>query len=258
MSHATCFNSLVSNSLVSNISERPAQTSSLSCALRTLVAGIALAAASVAGAADIKPERNATIRAMSGAVPLAALDRNSTALIVIDFQNEYFTGKMPIPDGDKALANAQRLVEFADKQGLPVFQVQHVAPAGSAVFALDGDTVKFHPEMQPRDRDTVVQKRNVSVFVGTDIDQQLKAKGIKTVIVAGLMTHACIAGAARDAAPLGYQVIVASDASATRAITRADGTTIDKDSLHRAALAEIEDTFGDVMKTDEITRLPLR
>ncbi|MGO1070359.1 cysteine hydrolase family protein [Lysobacter sp. CA199] len=237
---------------------RLAKTFALPTALRALAAGVTLAVASIANAAEPVSARSATIRAMSGAVPLASLDRKSTALIVIDFQNEYFSGKMPIADGEKAMANARRLIEFADKEDLPVFQIQHIAPAGSAVFALDGDTVKFHPKMQPRARDIVVQKRNVSVFAGTDIDQQLKARGIKTVLVAGLMTHACVAGAARDAAPLGYQVVVASDASATRAITRVDGDTIDKDSLHRAALAEIEDTFGDVMKTEQITRLPLR
>jgi nicotinamidase-related amidase len=98
----------------------------------------------------------------------------------------------------------------------------------------------------------------VSVFASTDLDQRLKAANIKTLVIAGLMTHACVAGAARDAVPLGYQVVVASDASATRAIARANGDTIDKDSLHRAALAEIEDTFGDVMTTSEITHLPLR
>ncbi|MCA3233376.1 MAG: isochorismatase family protein, partial [Cupriavidus sp.] len=63
---------------------------------------------------------------------------------------------------------------------------------------------------------------------------------------------------ARDAVPLGYHVVVASDASATRDITRADGRTVGKDALHEAALAEIEDTFGDVMTTAAITQLPLR
>jgi len=103
----------------------------------------------------------------------------------------------------------------------------------------------------------------VSVFSSAnsfkpELDKQLKAKGIKTVVIAGLMTHACVAGAARDAAPLGYNVVVASDASATRDITRANGEKINKDDLHRAALAEIEDTFGYVMTTAEIERLPLR
>ncbi|MCP6374029.1 isochorismatase family protein, partial [Klebsiella pneumoniae] len=79
-------------------------------------------------------------RAMSGIGTLDHLDPKTTALIVIDFQKEYSTGKMPIPDGAKAAENAKKLIAFADKNKMPVFQVQHVTPAGSAVFAVDGDT----------------------------------------------------------------------------------------------------------------------
>ncbi|KAB0469971.1 cysteine hydrolase family protein [Ralstonia insidiosa] len=219
---------------------------------------MSLSAAVVANASAAQPNPHPTIRAMSGIGTLDHLDPKTTALIVIDFQKEYSTGKMPIPDGAKAAENAKKLIAFADKNKMPVFQVQHVTPAGSAVFAVDGDTVKFMPGMEPRTSDILVKKDTVSVFASSDIDKQLKARGIKTVVIAGLMTHACVAGAARDAAPLGYNVVVASDASATRDITRANGDKINKDDLHRAALAEVEDTFGYVMKTAEIERLPLR
>ncbi|MCO5397557.1 cysteine hydrolase family protein [Ralstonia soli] len=219
---------------------------------------MSLTAAVVPTAPAAQPNPHPTIRAMAGAGTLDHLDPKTTALVVIDFQNEYSTGKMPIPDGAKAAANAKKLIAFADKNKMPVFQVQHVTPAGSAVFAIDGDSVQFQPGMEPRATDIVVKKDTVSVFASSDIDRQLKARGIKTLVIAGLMTHACVAGAARDAAPLGYGVVVASDASATRDITRANGHAIDKDSLHRAALAEVEDTFGDVMTTSEITHLPLR
>jgi len=226
--------------------------------LKLAAFGLPLATATTANAATTQAADHPTIRAMSGATPLDHLDPKTTALVVIDFQNEYFTGKMPIPDGKKAMANAQRLIEFADKAKMPMFQIQHIAPAGSAVFAIDGDTVKFHPGLTPRAQDIVLQKKTVSVFASTDIDRRLKALNIKTVVIAGLMTHACVAGAARDAAPLGYQVVVASDASATRAITRVGGEAIDEKTLHRAALAEVEDTFGDVMSTSQIVNLPLR
>lgn len=199
-----------------------------------------------------------TIRAMSGATPISELAAGKSALLVIDFQNEYFTGKMPIPDGASALANTQKLIKFADNNKIPVYHVQHVAPTGSAVFAIDGETVKFHPDMQPRTQDVVLQKSTVSVFGSTDLDSRLKKAGIKNLIISGLMTHACVAGAARDAAPLGYNVVVASDASATRAITRVNGDSVDKDSLHKSALAEVEDTFGDVMTTAQILSLPVR
>lgn len=210
--------------------------------------------ASSAATADNHP----TIRAMSGATPVDHLPAGKSALVVIDFQNEYFSGRMPIPDGAAALAKTRELITFADSHKIPVYHVQHVAPAGSPVFAIDGQTVKFHPDMQPRPQDVVLQKSTVSVFASTDLDQQLKNAGIQTLIISGLMTHACVAGAARDAAPLGYTVIVASDASATRAITRANGVSIDKDSLHKAALAEVEDTFGDVLSTAQIVKLPVR
>lgn len=210
--------------------------------------------ASTGAIADSHP----TIRAMSGATPVDHLPAGKSALIVIDFQNEYFSGRMPVPDGAAALAKTRELITFADSHKIPVYHVQHIAPAGSAVFAIDGETVKFHKDMQPRPQDVVLQKSTVSVFASTDLDQQLKKAGIQTLIISGLMTHACVAGAARDAAPLGYNVIVASDASATRAITRANGVSIDKDSLHKAALAEVEDTFGDVLGTAQIVKLPVR
>jgi nicotinamidase-related amidase len=210
--------------------------------------------ASAGALADTHP----TIRAMAGAAPVNQLPAGKTALLVIDFQNEYFTGKMPIPDGAAALANTRELIDFADDHHMPVFHIQHIAPAGSAVFAEGGETVKFHPDMQPRAQDVVLQKTTVSVFGSTDLDKRLKSAGIENLIISGLMTHACVAGAARDAAPLGYNVLVASDASATRAITRVSGEAIDKDALHKAALAEVEDTFGDVMTTAQIIKLPVR
>ncbi|MGU9803890.1 cysteine hydrolase family protein [Pseudomonas sp. PICF6] len=223
---------------------------------RRLLAACAFSSivASTGALADAHP----TIRAMAGAEPVNQLPAGKTALLVIDFQNEYFTGKMPIPDGAAALANTRELIDFADDHHMPVFHIQHIAPAGSAVFAEGGETVKFHPDMQPRAQDVVLQKTTVSVFGSTDLDKRLKSAGIENLIISGLMTHACVAGAARDAAPLGYNVLVASDASATRAITRVSGEAIDKDALHKAALAEVEDTFGDVMTTAQIIKLPVR
>ena len=204
---------------------------------------------------DTHTNTHATIRAMSGATVVDHIDPAHTALLVIDFQQEYFAGRMPIPDGASAMRQAQHLLAWADQHQMAVVQVQHIAPEGSAVFALQGDTMGFVPEMAPRAQDLVVQKRNVSVFVGTDIDVQLRAKHIQCLVIAGLMTHACVAGAARDAAALGYQVIVASDACATRTIVRANGDVVDSAALHSAALAEIEDTFGDVLTTQQIMAL---
>lgn len=216
--------------------------------------------AAVAPAAAAEPA-HPTIRHMAGATPIDALQADKTAVLVIDFQNEYFPGgRMVIPDGASALENTRRLIKAADAKGIRVIHVQHVLPAGAPLFAEGGKTVQFHPDMQPRSGETVVQKDNVSVFAGASaavMDKTLKEAGIDTLIVTGLMTHACVSGAARDAAaaPRGYRVIVSSDATATRDLQLATGTRIDHKTLHAASLATVEDTYGDVMTTDAIIGL---
>ena len=197
-----------------------------------------------------------TIRTMAGASAPESLNPAKTALLVIDFQKEYFDGRMPVPDGVQALANAKRLIGKADASGMPVYHIQHVTPAGAPIFAEDGETVAFHPDITPAPHHKTVRKSSVSVFPTTDIDAQLKADGVKTLIVTGLMTHACVAGATRDAVPLGYDVIVAADACATRDITGPDGKTVPHAELHRSSLVTLADTFADILDTDAILALP--
>lgn len=199
-----------------------------------------------------------TIRTIGGAAAPESLDPAKTALLAIDFQNEYFSGRMPIPDGEEALANARRLIERADTEGMKVYHVRHVTPAGSPVFAEDSATSAFHPGIEPAANHAVVRKSSVSVFASTDLGGQLKNAGIDTLVIAGLMTHACVAGAARDAVPLGFNVIVAADACATRDLDTGNGEVVSHAVLHRASLATIDDTFGDILTTDEVLALPRR
>ena len=169
---------------------------------------------------------------------------------------------MVIPDGVAALHQARRVVQFADANGIRVIHVQHVLPAGAPLFAQGSVNAAFHRDMQPRKGEAVVQKDNVSVFAGASaavLDKALKDAGIDTLIVTGLQTHACVAGAARDAAaaPRGYRVIVASDATASRDLDLASGQKIGHRALHEASLAQIEDAFGDVVTTDALLALPV-
>lgn len=197
-----------------------------------------------------------TIRAIAGATAPQAIDQARTALLVIDFQNEYFSGKLAIPDGMNALRNARKLVAHADQHGIPVFHIQHVDTADSPVFAAGSASAQQHSELPPGRQHTVLQKTTVGVFQSTDLDARLKAAGIRNLLITGLMTHACVSGAARDAAPLGYSVLVAGDACATRDLDTPEGV-LPHALLHRAALATIDDTFGDIMATDDLLRLPV-
>lgn len=196
-----------------------------------------------------------TIRTMTGAKARPGFDTAKTALLVIDFQKEYFEGRMPIPNGTPALSNARRLVEWADGHGMPVYHVQHVTQPGAPIFAEGGDTVGFHPDIAPAPHHGIVRKTSVSVFPTTNIDKQLRNAGVKTLVIAGLMTHACVSGAARDAVPLGYDVVVASDACATRDITGPDGKIMPHETLHSASLVTLSDTFAEILDTNVILSL---
>ncbi|HEY9133174.1 MAG TPA: isochorismatase family protein [Dyella sp.] len=199
-----------------------------------------------------------TLRAIGSATAPKSLDAKTTALVVIDFQEEYFSGKLPVPDGAKALGQAQKLVRFADQHGIEVIHVQHITPAGSPIFAEGSKGAQIVDGIKPGKNHTLLTKNQVSVFASTDIDARLRAKGIKTLIVSGLMTHACIAAASREAVPLGYNVIVASDAVATRPINAFDGKgVVSAQDLNRAALTEISDAFAAVEPTGDILALPV-
>ncbi len=214
---------------------------------------------------------NPTIRQMAGAPLTTALQAARTAVLVIDFQNEYFAanpaighcgGRMVIPDGEAALQQTCRVLEFADRHGIQVIHVAHVLPAGMPLFAAGSSHAGFHPQMQPREGEVVIEKDNVSVFAGASaaaLDAVLSAAGIDTLIITGLQTHACVSGAARDAAaaPRGYRVIVAADAVASRDLQLADGSRIDHRSLHAASLATLEDTYAEVLNTAQLLTLPV-
>jgi nicotinamidase-related amidase len=200
-----------------------------------------------------------TMRALNGAPQAKAIDPASTALIVIDFQMEYFAGgKLPIPDGHAALARAMELVALADEHQMPVFHVQHLGAAGGALFAKDGEQVAFHPDLQPAPHHAVAQKTTASSFASTDLHQRLQAKGIRTLIICGLMTHMCVSTATRDARPLGYLVLVAGDACATRVISAWDGGMLRHQDLHRAALTALADGFAEVLPSARIAALPIQ
>lgn len=193
-----------------------------------------------------------TLRSILGATTPTALPARGTALLVIDFQDEYFIGALPIPHGAQALRNANTLIDFADQQGWPVVHIQHVAPAQAPIFAKH---VAIHADVRQKPNHRRVQKTSVSVFASTDLASELKRDGITHLVICGLMTHACVAGAARDAVPAGFEVIVVDDASATRDIVVNESLRVSHDVLHRAALAEISDTFGAVLRTQEVLSL---
>jgi nicotinamidase-related amidase len=94
------------------------------------------------------------------------------------------------------------------------------------------------PELKLCSKDYVVPKRRYSGFFHTDLDLLLKELGVDTVIMTGLHTHMCVRHTSADAYQLGYDVVVAKDA--TNSFTEEDYTYGLK-YLHEVYGAEISD-----------------
>jgi len=197
-----------------------------------------------------------TLQQIAGLRAPERIDPAKTALVLIDLQNDYFTpDKLFIPDGARVLERAVRLREWAREKGVTVVHIQQISPAASPIFAAGSDGGRIHPIITPREGETVIEKTLPSSFDRTTLHAFLQARGITTLILAGLMAHMCVETTARGALPLGYAVIVAADACASRDLPAYDGQVIPHQEVHRNALAAIGDRFADVLLTDEVVQL---
>jgi nicotinamidase-related amidase len=106
----------------------------------------------------------------------------------------------------------------------------------------------FHAALEPRPDERVVKKTEVSCFNGNDLADRLHAAGIERVVVCGMQTHMCLEGAARAAYDLGFEVLVADDACATRDLVRGD-VTISAAQVHASTLATLDGAYAQVLKT---------
>ncbi|MXN74827.1 isochorismatase family protein [Burkholderia sp. 4701] len=173
------------------------------------------------------------------------------ALIVIDVQNEYVTGDLPIeyPSVDASLANIGRAIDAAHAAGVPVIVVQHVAPAGAPIFAPGTDGIALHPVVASRPYAHRIEKARASAFAGTDLAAWLDAHGIDTLAVIGYMTHNCNASTVYHAAHAGLSVEYLEDATGAVPYENAAGAA-SAEEIHRAYTVVFQSNFAAVMSTD--------
>ncbi|RDK04566.1 cysteine hydrolase family protein [Paraburkholderia lacunae] len=174
------------------------------------------------------------------------------ALIVIDVQNEYVTGDLPIeyPDVQTSLANIGRAMDAARAAGVPAVVVQNFAPATSPLFARGSDGAELHPLVGTRARDHYVEKSLPSAFTGTDLADWLAAQQIDTLTVVGYMTHNCDASTINHALHMGFAVEFLHDATGSVPYENSAGFASAQD-IHRVFSVVLQSRFAAVASTEQ-------
>lgn len=174
------------------------------------------------------------------------------ALIVIDVQNEYVTGNLPIefPDVGLSLSNIGRAMDAAREAGIPVVVVQNFAPAAAPLFARGSQGAELHEVVSSRPRDHYLTKNLPSAFAGTELEEWLHEHHIDTLTVVGYMTHNCDDATVKHALHAGFAVEFLSDASGAVPYSNRAGTASAED-IHRIFTVVMQSRFAAVMGTDE-------
>ena len=174
------------------------------------------------------------------------------ALVVIDVQNEYFTGNLLIehPPVEQSLPNIGRAMDAARAAGIPVVVVQHSAAASSPLFAKGSPAWDLNEVVASRPRDHYIEKAWPSVFTGTGFADWLKDKQIDTLTVTGYMTHNCDASTIFEAMHRGLQVEFLQDATGALPYANTAGS-VTAEEVHRVFSVVFHTGFAAVASTDE-------
>lgn len=187
-----------------------------------------------------------------------------TAVLVIDMQNDFCApgghtevnlGK-DVADCQAAVAPIERLVAAARRAGAlvvwikadydraylsPPIHARQVARGIADAYCVAGSWGAEFYRVNPGDDEPVIEKHRHSAFIGTELDQVLRDRGIRTVVVAGVQTHVCVESSLRDASARGYYVVVPGDCVGS----------FDRD-LHDKTLRCVEMHFGEVVDSAEL------
>ena len=193
------------------------------------------------------------------------LDPATTALIVVDMQNYFMQPGMPAccDAARDIVPNINRLVTTVrGAGGTIVWIVTEALPASAKdwpnLYELGDDHVRqarieqlaagseghaLWPSLSPIDSDLTVTKTRYSAFIegSSDLEPQLRARLVDTVLITGVATNVCCESTARDAMMRGFRTVMVSDANAANS-----------DEEHAASLITFYQYFGDVQTTDQV------
>ncbi|AKU17886.1 isochorismatase family protein [Luteipulveratus mongoliensis] len=141
------------------------------------------------------------------------MDRSpAQALITIDMQHAFLTGVSPVRDAALLMAAVGTQLHAARTTGSLVVHLQNDGASGSPD---EPHAPGWALEVPVRNGEPVFRKSSDDGFAGTGLERVLRANGVTTVSICGLLSEMCVAATARTALAVGFEVILAQDAHRT-------------------------------------------
>lgn len=182
------------------------------------------------------------------------IDPKKAALVLIDLQQGIVNRPGGGPrSGPDVVKNAARLATRFRAFGAPVvlvnvafhpdFKDRLTAPVDAPFNpgALPANWAELVPEIGPQPGDLRITKHQWGAFYGTELDLQLRRRGVQTIVLGGIATNMGVESTARDAYERGYHLVLVEDAM----------TSISAEA-HEFAVKNIFPRIGNVRSTDEV------
>jgi nicotinamidase-related amidase len=184
------------------------------------------------------------------------LDPKTTAVFFMDLQNGIMS-RFGEHGADAVLDRAAGVLAAARKAGVFVgfvrvgFRPGHPEVGDdhpifgyvrkNDMLVLGRPDAEIHEKVKPRDDEPVVTKHRVGPFLGTDLEQILRARGVKTLVMRGIATSGVILSAVRYAADADFQLVVAED-----------GCLDSDEEVHRVLMTKVFPRMASVIKCAEL------
>jgi nicotinamidase-related amidase len=173
-------------------------------------------------------------------------------LLVIDVQQAFNDPSWGQRNNPGAEANIAALLADWRKTQRPVIHVQHRSPRPDSLFHPDRPGFEVKPEAVPLSGEPVVYKDVNSAFIGTDLEQRLRAMGAKTLVIVGITTDHCVSTTTRMAGNFGFETYIVSDATATFERRGPGGKRFSAEQMHETALTSLHQEFATVIDTASV------
>ncbi len=173
-------------------------------------------------------------------------------LVVINAQNGLLDRSLGQRNNSEAETNISKLLDKWRGTNKPVLHVKHISDNPESSFYRSSKGCEFLPSLEPKNKETVIEKKKASAFSDTRLKEYLESKDLDVLVLVGFTANDCIDATARHASDLGFTTYVVGDATAMFDISGTDGRLIKADRVHKLTLANLNALYAKVIETESL------